>query len=61
MLKVQYVEAPPLRAGEERKPLEGEQKAVYTRAAEGLREFDPVLKKEKQLRSCSVSLFQMIH
>jgi hypothetical protein len=52
LLKVQYVEAPPLRAGEERKPLEGEQKAVYTRAAEGLREFDPVLKKEKQLRSC---------
>jgi hypothetical protein len=32
-------------------PMEGEQKAAYTIAAEGLLEFGPDLKKEKQLRS----------
>ena len=32
----------------EREPLEGEQKAAFTKAAEGFGKFGPDLKKEKQ-------------
>ena len=34
--------------GGEREPLEGEQKAAFTKAAEGFGKFGPELKKEKQ-------------
>ena len=34
--------------GGEREPLEGEQKAAFTKAAEGFGKFGPDLKKEKQ-------------
>ena len=38
----------PLTTGGEREPLEGEQKAAFTKAAEGFGKFGPDLKKEKQ-------------
>ena len=38
----------PLTTGGEREPLEGEQKAAFNKAAEGVGKFGPEPKKEKQ-------------